>query len=777
MTSHQLLAEWSLWFRPVFANHLWQATLFALAVWVAALWLRRARTRHILWLMAFAKFLLPSALLFLLAQGLGLNLSWTARTEMTATAEAEVLLQIAEPVAQSDAGVGHNEIYCVLMTLWLVGVAVCFARWGWRRRRFAAVALAGERVEVGREAEMLDDLKSRLNVGHRVGLVVSSSFAEPVVWRALRPLIVLPRGLAERLSDDELESVLKHELFHVKRFDNLFGSLQMFVCCFFWFHPLVWLIDRRLIEERELMCDERVILSGAAPDAYAASLWKVVQFGFGWPVEGVSRATGSNLKRRIKLMLHANHRSKSSTASRAFAGITFIALIALAAAMALFSRDRSAVAEVTNVQDQDKKISATAPMQFENTPEIPLVITEARLSIGEARAITSDGVRPDGERVRVMYQEGEMRDAEILLNLANQSGRRITEFAIHIQNASFWPKSSTVMVSGRQASTDAAPGAQVAIEPQGVLAYKTSLLLKEKEGDRNLMNHLNDFKVGIAGVKFDFEKDWVWSSEARIETDGEAKIRIIAMNPKDGVPGGVPGGAPGGIPGPPKSRGVHGGVPSGVPGGVPGGIVNPKDEDDTIHQMSVSLRPKILYREKAKYTRVARDNKIQGTVVLSVVFGVDGQIGDVKVIRGLPDGLTENAIAAANKIRFKPAMKDGRPVSIRGSLEFTFNLYEYPVLYKDPVQQMDSSLRPTILYREKAQYTQEAKDNKVEGTVVLSVVFGADGQIGDVKVIKGLPHGLTQKAIEAASKIRFEPAMKDGQPVSVRGNLEYSFRL
>ena len=48
-------------------------------------------------------------------------------------------------------------------------------------------------------------------------------------------------------------------------------------------------------------------------------------------------------------------------------------------------------------------------------------------------------------------------------------------------------------------------------------------------------------------------------------------------------------------------------------------------------------------------------------------------------------------------------MKDGRPVSVRGSLEFTFNLY------MDPVQQMDSSLRPTILYREKAQYTQEAK--------------------------------------------------------------------
>jgi TonB family protein len=81
------------------------------------------------------------------------------------------------------------------------------------------------------------------------------------------------------------------------------------------------------------------------------------------------------------------------------------------------------------------------------------------------------------------------------------------------------------------------------------------------------------------------------------------------------------------------------------------------------------------------------------------------------------------------------------------------------------------------LSREKAQYTQEAKDNKVEGTVVLRVVFGADSQIKKIEVVRGLPHGLTEKAIEAAKKIRFEPAMKDDQPVSVPGKIEYSFRL
>jgi TonB family protein len=187
--------------------------------------------------------------------------------------------------------------------------------------------------------------------------------------------------------------------------------------------------------------------------------------------------------------------------------------------------------------------------------------------------------------------------------------------------------------------------------------------------------------------------------------------------------------------------------------------------------MDRATRPAILYREKAQYTQEARDNNVEGEVILSAVFGSDAQIRDIEVVQGLPYGLTENAIEAAKRIRFEPATKDGRPASVRGRLEFHFNLY------KDPIHPMTSSMRPKILYKEKAQYTQEAKDKKIEGTVVLSVVFGADGQIGDIRVIRGLPHGLTQKAIEASSKIRFEPAMKDGRPVSVRGKLEYSFKL
>jgi TonB family protein len=152
-----------------------------------------------------------------------------------------------------------------------------------------------------------------------------------------------------------------------------------------------------------------------------------------------------------------------------------------------------------------------------------------------------------------------------------------------------------------------------------------------------------------------------------------------------------PIGDPSGVPAPPSpGPGTGGGIGrstgTGVGGGAGGGAGPGRGGNmgggdiglgggRSIETMTATLRPTILYREKAKYTEEARQNKIQGTVVLQVVFNVNGTISDIRVVRGLPDGLTEKAIEAAKKIRFNPAVKAGTPVSVRGNLEFSFNLY------------------------------------------------------------------------------------------------------
>src|SRR5215510_10288799 len=169
-------------------------------------------------------------------------------------------------------------------------------------------------------------------------------------------------------------------------------------------------------------------------------------------------------------------------------------------------------------------------------------------------------------------------------------------------------------------------------------------------------------------------------------------------------------------------------------------------------------RPKILYREKATYTEEARGAGVVGTVVMSVVFRGDGNVGDVKIIRGLPFGLIEQSISAAKRIRFEPATKNGEPVSVRGNLEFSFNLYPRSLDSSFWQAGLEGVGKPELIEVKKPEYTEEARMNRVQGDVRLIVAFRSNGKIGHIDVIEGLPDGLTEKAIEVARAIKFKPA-------------------
>ena len=89
---------------------------------------------------------------------------------------------------------------------------------------------------------------------------------------------------------------------------------------------------------------------------------------------------------------------------------------------------------------------------------------------------------------------------------------------------------------------------------------------------------------------------------------------------------------------------------------------------------SDKVKPKFTHTEFAVYTDEAKIKGIKGTVVINAVFTADGKIKNIQILRGLPFGLTEEAVKALNRFKFKPAMIDGVAVSVRMSMEFTFNL-------------------------------------------------------------------------------------------------------
>jgi TonB family protein len=92
-----------------------------------------------------------------------------------------------------------------------------------------------------------------------------------------------------------------------------------------------------------------------------------------------------------------------------------------------------------------------------------------------------------------------------------------------------------------------------------------------------------------------------------------------------------------------------------------------------------------------------------------------------------------------------------------------------------PLKEVDT--RAAVTEKPKPAYTKEGRRNGIQGFVTLKVLLSANQRISRIRVVKGLPAGLTENAIRAACKIEFRPAMKDGQPVSQWIIAEYVFRL
>jgi TonB family protein len=124
---------------------------------------------------------------------------------------------------------------------------------------------------------------------------------------------------------------------------------------------------------------------------------------------------------------------------------------------------------------------------------------------------------------------------------------------------------------------------------------------------------------------------------------------------------------------PPRMDGSTPGVGFNVGGGRGGGM-GPSVSPGPSPTLSVDTRPVQLNQPVPQYTEEARKNKIQGVVVVRVLIGTDGLVKRVSVVRGLPDGLDEQAIQAAYKLRFTPAMKDGKAVAYQRNIPIEFNL-------------------------------------------------------------------------------------------------------
>jgi uncharacterized protein (TIGR03435 family) len=310
MTPANLSAMWND-VAPALGNHLWQSTLFAAAAGLLALTLRKnhARARYWVWLAASVKFLIP----FSWMVQIGSRLAWMHASVGTNPGVFFVLEQASRPFSQGIKVlpvISHpatptmlqrlfHSLPALLTAAWLVGFAVVLSMWCVRWRRVALALRKATPLREGREIEALHRLNRIADLHTPLEMVLSRASLEPGIFGIARPVLVWPEGISEHLEDAHLEAVLAHEVWHVRRRDNLAAAMHMVVEALFWFHPLVWWLGARLMEERERACDEEVLELGSERHVYAESILKVCEFSVGSPLACVAGVTGADLKKRM----------------------------------------------------------------------------------------------------------------------------------------------------------------------------------------------------------------------------------------------------------------------------------------------------------------------------------------------------------------------------------------------------------------------------------------------------------------------------------------------
>jgi TonB family protein len=183
--------------------------------------------------------------------------------------------------------------------------------------------------------------------------------------------------------------------------------------------------------------------------------------------------------------------------------------------------------------------------------------------------------------------------------------------------------------------------------------------------------------------------------------------------------------------------------------------------------------PVAIHRVEPLYPDEARQARISGIVILETTIDRNGVIRDVRVLKPLPFGLSQAAVDAVKQWSFKPGTKNGEPVDVISNLTINFMLHS-----DDAPLRVGGDVRaPVVVQKVEASYTEEARNARINGIVILEVVIGRDGLVKKASILKPLPFGLDQAAIDAVTQWKFKPGTLNDKPVDVIFNIVINFKL
>jgi TonB family protein len=633
------------------------------AAWLAAKLLRgrSAAARHLVWTAAFAAILV---LPFLSAALPAL------RMPVEGAALPSAIVAFVDAAAPADAGAAQSKMPAGAVTimhqtrwrsdfktwlimLWAAGVFVSLGRTllayaaAWRTRRSAMPFPVGD---------LHGALAHELGIRQPVDLLQIEAGSMPMTLGLRRAAILMPAD-AVLWSAERRRIVLLHELAHVRRGEAVSHLLARAAMSLYWWNPLAWTAWREFLKERERAADDLVLNAGARASDYAGHLLDVARTMqarsvVAWAAACMARR--SQLEGSVLSILNSG--VDRSAPSRA----TMWAAALLAAAMIL---------PLAAVRAQDRQT------QDKQSQEVPADIDAAiRVAKSQQNYETLEAAAQAATQSRNYDVAQRLLEAALEIR-AEKAGPQSVEYAVGLVKLGELeqkrnPKSHKNLYAEAARMLGDRPEAAPALTHMGVdalankdyphafeyfqhaqqvdpahagiaLMWMAVVRQHEKqtdEADRLYRSALaaQDPKTGDAVLIMRVYSQFL-KVEGRDDEANELEARVKATQRTNAQPE------------PPLREGVFH-VGKGVTPPVP------------------------VKRGEPDYTDEARLAKLQGTVVLRLVIGIDGRAHETQVVRELGLGLDENAIEAIGQWQFKPATKDGQPVPVRANIEVNFRL-------------------------------------------------------------------------------------------------------
>lgn len=169
--------------------------------------------------------------------------------------------------------------------------------------------------------------------------------------------------------------------------------------------------------------------------------------------------------------------------------------------------------------------------------------------------------------------------------------------------------------------------------------------------------------------------------------------------------------------------------------------------------------PNLLHYVPPQFSEQARAAKFGGVVMVTLIVDAHGMPQDVHVLRGVGMGLDEKAVEAVKQYTFRPAMENAKPVAVRLNVQVNFQIL-------DP---------PKVLHSVPLELSPEAIQSRASGAIQVAFIVDKDGNAQNVHVTRGVGMGMDGRAVEAIKQYKFEPYLKDGQPIAQATTLELKF--